>query len=218
MSRNEILNHILECGIVAIIRMQKPDKLLKITEAIYRGGLTAIEITLTTPDALTWIRRLSDRLGDVIRVGAGSVINTEAVYRARDAGATYIISPVLKTEIIHAAHQLDMPAIPGCFTPTEILAAHEAGADLIKVFPAEFHGPRYIKAIKAPLPQVALMPTGGITVQNAIEWIRAGASCLGVGSCLLDKQAIAENDFSKISAQSGLLKESVIQARSENQD
>ncbi|MFC1570067.1 bifunctional 4-hydroxy-2-oxoglutarate aldolase/2-dehydro-3-deoxy-phosphogluconate aldolase, partial [bacterium] len=184
MTKQETLAKILDCGVVAIIRMPDSEKLKKIAEAIHSGGVTAIEITMTTPNALSVIEALSKSMGDVMQIGVGSVIDVMTVQQAVSAGAQYIVSPVFKPEIVNAAHQMDVPCMPGCFTPTEILAAYEAGADIIKVFPADVLGMKFIKGVKAPMPQLPLMPTGGVTPENAGDWIQSGACCVGVGSAL----------------------------------
>jgi 2-dehydro-3-deoxyphosphogluconate aldolase/(4S)-4-hydroxy-2-oxoglutarate aldolase len=212
-SRHSILQAILDCGVVAIIRMVDSTKLIRVVEAIHAGGITAIEITLNTPDSLRMIETLSRSIGKEIQLGAGSVLDAEAARKAMDAGATYLVSPVFKPEIIHAAHRRGFPAMPGCFTPTEILAAHEAGADIVKVFPSDALGIPFFKAVLAPMPHLRLMPTGGISFANAGEWIKAGASCVGAGGALFDKRAVAEDDFVRITENARRLKQAVDQAR-----
>ncbi|MBN1780238.1 bifunctional 4-hydroxy-2-oxoglutarate aldolase/2-dehydro-3-deoxy-phosphogluconate aldolase [bacterium] len=217
MSRNQILETLLESAVVAIIRMPDAEKLKKIAEAIYAGGVSGIEITMTTPNALNVITELSRSMGDVIQVGVGSVTDRDTARRAVDAGARYIVSPVFKQELIDTAHEHDVPCIPGCFSPTEILTAYEGGADIIKVFPADVLGMAFIKGVKAPMPQLPLMPTGGVTPENAGDWIRAGACAVGVGSALLDKRAIAENDFAKLTDNAKILKASVEAGKSKKE-
>jgi len=179
--RHEIVSELIRRGAVAVIRMSDPERLVRVVEAICEGGVTAIEITMSVPRAFQMIEEVARRLGDVALVGAGSVLDAETARLVIEAGARYVVSPVFKPEIIQTAHRYDVPALPGAFTPTEILSAHEAGADIVKVFPADVVGMGFFKAIKAPMPQLKLMPTGGVTLTNAGEWLRAGACAVGVG-------------------------------------
>ena len=160
MTRIEILHNIIELGAVAVIRADEPEKLPHIIEAIHKGGVSAIEITMTVPRALDLIEDTARRMGDEIILGVGSVLDPETTRMAINAGARYVVCPIYKASIIQMAHRYDAPAMPGCFTPTEILEAHEAGADIVKVFPANILGMKFFKAIKAPMPHLQLMPTG----------------------------------------------------------
>ncbi|BBM69375.1 bifunctional 4-hydroxy-2-oxoglutarate aldolase/2-dehydro-3-deoxy-phosphogluconate aldolase [Rhodothermus marinus] len=211
--RHEIVSELIRRGAVAVIRMSDPERLVRVVEAICEGGVTAIEITMSVPRAFQMIEEVARRLGDVALVGAGSVLDAETARLVIEAGARYVVSPVFKPEIIQTAHRYDVPALPGAFTPTEILAAHEAGADIVKVFPADVVGMAFFRAIKAPMPQLKLMPTGGVTLTNAGEWLRAGACAVGVGSALLDRVAIAEGRWEKLTENARTLVESIRQAR-----
>jgi 2-dehydro-3-deoxyphosphogluconate aldolase/(4S)-4-hydroxy-2-oxoglutarate aldolase len=182
-------------GIVAVIRMQEPDKLRAVVDAIAEGGVRAMEVTMTVPGAVELIRQLAPTMPPGFLLGAGTVIDEDTAVRVIEAGAQFIVSPVFRPEVVAACHRHDVPAMPGCFTPTEILDAWDAGADIVKVFPATALGPGYIKDVRAPLPQLKLMPTGGVTLDNAGDWIRAGAVAVGVGTALLDKKAIAAADY-----------------------
>jgi len=213
--RHEIVSELIRRGAVAVIRMSDPERLVRVVEAICEGGVTAIEITMSVPRAFQMIEEVARRLGDVALVGAGSVLDTETARLVIEAGARYVVSPVFKPEIIQTAHRYDVPALPGAFTPTEILAAHEAGADIVKVFPADVVGMAFFRAIKAPMPQLKLMPTGGVTLTNAGEWLRAGACAVGVGSALLDRAAIAEGRWEKLTENARTLMESIRQARAQ---
>ncbi|NQT26777.1 bifunctional 4-hydroxy-2-oxoglutarate aldolase/2-dehydro-3-deoxy-phosphogluconate aldolase [candidate division KSB1 bacterium] len=213
MSRQTVLNEIQDCGAVVILRLTNSDKILQIAEAIIQGGMKAIEVTLNTPGAIEAISKLCKTLGDKILIGAGTVLNGDEAEKAIHAGAKYVISPVFKPEIIHMAHAHDCPAVPGCMTPTEMLQAHEAGADVIKLFPAESFGPEYMRSIMAPLNHLRIMPTGGVHASNAGDWISAGAFCLGVGSAILDKKAIAANDFQALNKKARDFKEAIQHAR-----
>lgn len=196
MERQKIVNKITELKAVAVIRMDDPSKLIKVAEAIHDGGVKAIEITMTVPNAIDTIELASKEIGNKVLVGVGSVLNSEMAQKAIDAGAKYVVSPIFKKKIIDTAHRNDIPAMPGTFTPTEAQLAWEAGADIIKIFPADVLGISYIKGIKAPMPHLKVMPTGGVSLTNAGEWLKAGACAVGVGSALLDKKAIKEENYS----------------------
>ena len=209
MTRHQILDAVLDSGAVAVVRMADSSRLVRLAEALAEGGVTAIEVTMTTPDALAVIGAVSRELGDAVTVGVGSVLDAETTRRAVDAGARYVVSPVFKTEIITESHRLGVPAMTGCFTPTEILAATEAGADTVKVFPADVLGMAFFKGVLAPMPHLKLMPTGGVSLTNAGDWVRAGAVAVGVGSALLDKQAIADGDWATLTQNARTLRQSV---------
>ena len=150
---------------------------------------------MTVPGAVGLIRELAPTLPDGFLLGAGTVTDVATARAVIDAGASFVVSPVFKPEVVAACHERDVAAMPGCFSPTEILAAYESGADIVKVFPATALGPQFIKDVRGPLPQVKLMPTGGVTLENAGDWIRAGAVAVGVGTSLLDAKAIADGNF-----------------------
>lgn len=213
MSRSEILQTLISQGAVAVIRLKDSNKLKKVAEAIYEGGVSAIEITMTTPDALKLIEEMSHSVGDFMQIGVGSVLDVETARMAINAGAWFIVCPVLKVEIIQMAHHYDLPVIPGAFSPTEILIAHESGADIVKVFPAGVLGMEFFKAIKLPMPHLKLMPTGGVTLTNAGDWIKSGACAVGVGSALLDKKAIAEGKYALLTENAKILCQSIAAAR-----
>lgn len=212
-SRAEILDAVLASGAVAVVRMADSSRLVRLAEAIAEGGVTAIEVTMTTPNALAVIEETSRQLGDAVTVGVGSVLDAETARRAVDAGARYVVSPVFEPAIIAEAHRLGVPAMPGCFTPTEIQAATAAGADVVKVFPADVLGMPFFKAVRAPMPHLKLMPTGGVSLTNAGDWVRAGAVAVGVGSALLDKRAIADGDWATLTANARTLRQSVEDGR-----
>lgn len=213
MTREQILDSVLASGAVAVVRMADSGRLVRVAEAIAEGGVTAIEVTMTTPNALAVIEDVSRQLGDAVIVGVGSVLDAETTRQAVDAGARYVVSPVFKREIIEESHRMGVPAMPGCFTPTEVLTATEAGADTIKVFPADVLGMSFFKGVLAPMPHLRLMPTGGVSLTNAGDWIRAGAVAVGVGSALLDKQAIAAGDWATLTRNARTLRQSVEDGR-----
>ena len=190
MSRERIVRAIQDLGVVAVIRIRDAGKLRAVVDAIAEGGVRVIEVTMTVPDAVGLIAKLAPSLPSNILLGAGTVTDAATARAVIDAGARFVVGPVFRPDVIAACHERDVPAAPGCFSPTEILDAHEQGADIVKVFPAAALGPAYIKDVRAPLPQLKLMPTGGVTLDNAGDWIRAGAIAVGVGSALLDAQAI----------------------------
>ncbi len=194
MDRDRVLDIILSSKVIAVIRMSDTDKLAKVTEAIKQGGVRALEITMTTPAAIEIIAAMAKRKTADVLVGAGTVLDPETAAQAIHAGADFVVSPVTNFEMIRVCRRYDTFVAPGAFTPTEILAAWERGADVVKVFPATSVGPKYFKDIKGPLPQVRLMPTGGVSIENAREFIANGACCVAIGTALLDKKAIqAEN-------------------------
>ena len=213
MMRSQVVQKIIEAGAVAVIRMGDSEKLLKVAEALLEGGISSLEITMTTPNALKVIEEASRTLPKEVLIGVGSVLNAETARQAIDAGAKYVVSPIFKPEIIEETHRHDLPVMPGCFTPTEIFTAHEAGADIVKVFPADVLGMAFFKGVKAPMPQLQLMPTGGVTLTNPGEWLAAGACAVGVGSALLDKKAIAEGDFAKLTENARTLRQSILDYR-----
>ncbi|MFW6422124.1 MAG: bifunctional 4-hydroxy-2-oxoglutarate aldolase/2-dehydro-3-deoxy-phosphogluconate aldolase [Candidatus Bipolaricaulota bacterium] len=186
-----------ETGVVGVIRTQSSEKLVKVARAIREGGVRCIEVAMTTPNALKVIEEVSDELEDVL-IGAGTVLDAETARSAILAGAQYLVSPTTDRDMIKMARRYDKIVAPGAFTPTEIMTAWEAGADIVKVFPASRLGPKFLSDVRAPLPQVSLMPTGGVSKDNAADFIRAGAEVLCVGSALIDKQAIAEGNYEKL--------------------
>ncbi len=209
MNRQAILDEVLKRKVVAVLRVKEADKLKKIIEAIAQGGLTVAEITMTVPNAIQLIEKMSMELDKNIIFGVGSVLNAEVAEQAIKAGAKYVVSPIFKKEIVDMAHKYDVPAMPGCFTPTEIQTAYEAGADIIKVFPADVLGMAFFKGVLAPMPHLKMMPTGGVSLTNAGEWIKAGACAVGIGSALLDKEAIANENYLKLTDNAKLIMKSV---------
>lgn len=216
MRRSEIVQQIMTSGAVAVIRMADSQKLMKVAEAIRKGGVTSLEITMTTPNALQVIETCVREMGTDMLVGVGSVLDEETARLAILAGAQYIVSPVLKEDIIRMAHRYDKAVMPGAFTPTEIITAQEFGADIIKIFPADVVGMPFFKAVKAPMPHVNLMPTGGVSLTNAGQWLKAGACAVGVGSSLLDNGAIANEKYDVLTANAKQLCASISEARRES--
>lgn len=213
MTRQEKTKQLIESGAVAVIRMSDSKKLRKVVDSIREGGVHAIEITMTTPGALKIIEEMAASNDGTFHLGIGSVLDAGTAQQAIDAGARFVVSPVMKPEIIQTAHQNGIPAMPGAFTPTEILTAHELGADIVKVFPADVVGMAFFKAIKAPMPHLQLMPTGGVTLTNAGDWLKAGACAVGIGGALLDKKAIGEENYKVLTGNARILMDSIHKAR-----
>ena len=196
MTKDDLLEQLLSTKIIAIIRLSSSEPIQELAKALYRGGISAIEITMGTPDALNEIKKLSQIEGVI--PGVGSVIDAKTAQSALEAGAQFVVTPVSKPEVIQMTHRYDKPILSGAMTPSEILQAYEWGADVIKLFPAANFGLSYFKAVKAPMPHLPIMPTGGVTVENAAQWITSGAVCLGVGSTLVNQELIAKKDFDGI--------------------
>lgn len=213
MSRAAVIQQIESLGVVAVIRMNEPDRLRAVVDALAAGGVRALEVTMTVPRAVDLIREIAATLPGGFLLGAGTVVDAATTTRVIDAGAQFVVSPVFRPAVIDAAHERDVPAMPGCMTPTEILAAWDAGADVVKVFPATGLGPGFLKDVRGPLPHVKLMPTGGVTLANAGDWIRAGAVAVGVGTALLDASAIASGNYQVLTANARRIIDNVQAAR-----
>jgi 2-dehydro-3-deoxyphosphogluconate aldolase/(4S)-4-hydroxy-2-oxoglutarate aldolase len=196
----EVLARILDEGIVPVIRVASAPEAFEVSRAIKDGGVSVIEVAMTTPGAMDAIKEASQKFGKEVLLGAGTVLDPETARAALLNGAKFLVSPSLNLDVIKMANRYSAVVIPGALTPTEILTAWEAGADLVKVFPiAQVGGPAYLKAIQAPLPHIPLVPTGGVNLQNAGEFIKAGAAAIAVGGELVDKKAAAEKRYSVIS-------------------
>jgi len=200
MSRETHLRQVLDCGIVAIVRAADPGPLVEVVKALADGGVTVTEVTLTVPNALDVIREAKRQLGDRVLLGAGTVLDPETARAALLAGAEFIVAPSINLDVIKLCRRYDKLVMPGAFTPTEVVTAWEAGADVVKIFPADVVGPAYFKALRGPLPQVKLMPTGGVDLTTAADFLKAGAVCLGVGGQLVEPKALAARDFARITA------------------
>ena len=208
-----VVDRIKACGVVAVIRSDSPNELLDVSKALREGGVVAIEITTTVPGALKVIEEASAKMTDTI-IGVGSVLDPETARAAILSGAEYIVCPVLNTAVIEMAKRYGKAVMPAGLTPTEILTAWQAGADVVKVFPASIGGPSYFKDIKGPLPQVELMPTGGVDINTTPEFIKAGACAVGAGSAMVDKQAVKDRNWAKLTETARKFVEAVASARS----
>jgi len=193
-----MLERIEECGVVAAIRADSSESLIDVAKALEAGGAKFIEVTMSTPNALKVIEALANTMGDRIGVGVGTVLDPETARAAILAGAEYIVTPTLRLSVIEMAKRYSKLVFPGAFTPTEILTAWEAGADMVKVFPADRLGPSYMKDLHGPLPQIKLMPTGGVTIENCGDYIKNGAAAVTAATCIAPKKAIAEGNWDRI--------------------
>ncbi|MCD6232685.1 bifunctional 2-keto-4-hydroxyglutarate aldolase/2-keto-3-deoxy-6-phosphogluconate aldolase [Candidatus Aerophobetes bacterium] len=212
--KDDKMRFLLEGGVIPVIRAKSEEEAIKIGEAVEKGGIKVLEITMTVPNALEVLRRVAEKFSNDILLGAGTVLDGETARAAILAGAQFIVGPCLNIELIKVCKRYSKIVIPGAMTPTEILYAWEVGADIVKVFPAgNLGGPSYIKAIKAPLPHILLNPTGGVNLNNAGEFIRAGASIISVGSALVDKKAVAEKNFKELTNRAAKFLEEVKKAR-----
>lgn len=213
MDKDKQIRLIEEGGVIAIVRFDRSDELVQVARAIRAGGVRAIEFTMTTPNALAIIESAAREFGEDVLLGAGTVLDPETARAAILAGAQFIVTPTLNPRVIEMCHRYSKVIVPGAFTPTEILTAWELGADMVKVFPAEFGGPDYFKAIRAPLPQVKLLPVGGVSLENTGDFIKAGACAVAVGSNLVKKSAIAAKRFDELTELARQYVEAVQRAR-----
>jgi 2-dehydro-3-deoxyphosphogluconate aldolase/(4S)-4-hydroxy-2-oxoglutarate aldolase len=213
-SRDDICKRVEDVGIVPVVRAPSPELAIRAAEAVLAGGISIFEITMTVPNATVAIRTLVEKLGDRAVVGAGTVLDAKAAHACIEAGAAFIVSPGLDLATIDAAHERGVPIMPGALTPTEVITAWKAGADIVKIFPASaVGGPKYIKALKGPLPDVKMLPTGGVNAQTAGDFIAAGACALGVGGELVDIAALARGEDAVITARARELVAAVAAAR-----
>jgi len=196
MKKQAILSSIVDIGIVPVIRTPSAESAIKSIEAIVRGGIRAAEITMTVPGALKALEKVADQFGDKIVLGAGTVLDPETARACMLAGAEFFVSPSLKIAPIEMAQRYSKVIMPGALTPTEVQTAWEAGADIVKVFPCgNVGGPKYIKALKGPFPQIELIPTGGVNLETAGEFLKAGACAVAVGGELVDAKTIKEGKY-----------------------
>ena len=213
MTKPEIIQRLLDPGIIAIIRADSSEQLLRAAEALLAGGVTAMEVTMTTPNALQVIGDVTAKFGDRVLMGAGSVLDAETARAALLAGAEFVVTPVTKLEVIRLCNRYGKPIASGAFTPTECLFAYESGADFVKLFPADQAGPAYIKNILAPLPMLQIIPTGGVTPATAGAFLQAGSVALGAGSALVSREILAKRDWKKLTALAGEFVEAVRAAK-----
>lgn len=214
MTKSEGLKLVRETGIIAIMRAQSSDQLIAAADAIRAGGVRVIEVTMTTPGALSVISAATKKYGSEVLFGAGTVLDPETARAAILAGAGFIVAPTLNVEVIKLCNRYSVPVMPGCATPTEMLTAWEAGADMIKLFPADVGGPDLIKAILAPLPQLQIVPVGGVDLNTAAAFIRKGAVALGVGGSLINQKLLDSGDMAELSRRAAAFIDEVKKGRS----
>jgi 2-dehydro-3-deoxyphosphogluconate aldolase/(4S)-4-hydroxy-2-oxoglutarate aldolase len=203
MSRHEDLARVLKSGIVAVIRSPSSEQLVSVARALYEGGVDVLEVTFTVPNVLEILSAVRKELGNKVLLGAGTVLDPESARAAFLAGAEFVVSPTVNLDVIRICSRYDKLAMPGAFTPTEVLTAWEAGADIVKVFPADIGGPAYLKTLHGPLPQVRLMPTGGVNLDTIEAFLKAGACAVGLGGALVDPKAVAAGDMARIRSLAG---------------
>jgi 2-dehydro-3-deoxyphosphogluconate aldolase/(4S)-4-hydroxy-2-oxoglutarate aldolase len=213
MDKTEKLDLIYESGVIAIMRAKSSDQLIQAADAIKEGGVRVIEVTMTTPGAMQVIEEATGRYGQDVLFGAGTVLDAETARAAILAGAAYIVSPTLNLEMIALCNRYGIPVVPGCYTPSEMLSAWEAGADLVKLFPASVGGPSLIKAILAPLPQLKIVPVGGVDLNTAADFIKMGAFALGVGSSLINQKLLDAGDLDELKRRAKAFLEEVRKGR-----
>ncbi len=197
-SKSEIISLLCNPGIIAVVRAQRADQVLPSSEALISGGVMAIEITMTTPNAIAAIREAHEKVGERALVGVGTVLDAATCRAAIEAGAEFVVTPVCRPECVGIAHAAGRPIMLGAYTPTEAQTAHEAGSDFVKLFPASMLGPDYVKALRAPLPHLRLVPTGGVEVENVADFLKAGCAALGIGSSLVSVKILQEADWPEL--------------------
>ncbi len=198
MSCIEQLQHIFDKGIVAVIRAESGEQLVDVARALYEGGVDVLEVTFTVPGVLEIISAVKKDLGNKILLGTGTVLDTETARTAILAGAEFLVTPIVNTNVIKLCNRYSKIVMSGAFTPTEVMTAWEAGADIVKIFPAEIGGPKHLKTLLGPFPQVKLMPTGGVNLNTLESFVDAGACAVGLGSALVEKQAVKEGNMDRI--------------------
>ena len=198
--KQQVLDGIIECGIVAVVRGTSDELIMKAIEAALDGGLNAVEVAFTVPNALEIIRRLAESVSDDVILGAGTVLTPEMAADAVDAGAQFIVSPNVDLATIEMAKSRGVPVFPGALTPTEVATAWQAGADMVKIFPANVMGPTYLKDLHGPFPQIKFMPTGGVNLNTARDYLENGAAALGVGGDLINRKLMEEGNFAEIAS------------------
>jgi 2-dehydro-3-deoxyphosphogluconate aldolase / (4S)-4-hydroxy-2-oxoglutarate aldolase len=212
-SKTKCVHRLIEAAIISVIRTDQPAQVPFICEALLAGGVHAIEITFTVPKAVEAIRDASRRFGGSALIGAGTVTTVAKCQAALGSGAEFIVSPVTRLELIAVAHAADKPVMLGAYTPSEALTAHEAGADFIKIFPADKLGPAYIKALRAPLPELQIVPTGGVDLNTAADFLKAGCVALGVGGSLLTAEILRTGNWTELTRLAKAFVEIAVQAR-----
>ena len=203
MTKNEIIARLLEPGVIAVIRADSSEQLLDATAALIEGGVSAIEVTMTTPNAIEVIRATAKRFGDKVLLGVGTVLDSATALCALEAGAEYVATPIVRLDVVATCLQKEKPIFSGAYTPTEAFTAWEAGSDFIKIFPADGLGASYIKSLRAPLPQLKIVPSGGVTAENCGDFIQAGCVAISAGSSLVSKTFLQNQDWKGLREKAG---------------
>jgi 2-dehydro-3-deoxyphosphogluconate aldolase/(4S)-4-hydroxy-2-oxoglutarate aldolase len=211
--KSEIIARLTDPGIIAVVRAQKSEQVIPLSEALLAGGVIAIEITMTTPNAIAAIRDARQKLGERALIGVGTILDADTCRSALQAGAEFVVTPVLRPEFVPIVHGAERPIMLGAYTPTEAQTAHEAGADFIKIFPADTLGPGYIKGIRAPLPHLRIVPTGGVDVHNVADFLKAGCAALGVGSSLVSAKILQDANWPELTRKAAEFVAAARQAR-----
>lgn len=217
-TKNDILRQLVDPGIIAVVRARKASQTMPIAEALLAGGVVAIEVTMTTPDAIAAIREASDELGDRALLGVGTVLDATTCRTAIAAGAQFVVSPICRPELAHIANAAQRAVMLGAYTPTEAQLAHEVGADFVKVFPADGLGPRYIRALRAPLPHLKMVPTGGVDLNTIGDFFKAGCAAVGAGSSLITKEILETEDWAELTRRAAEFVKAAQVARNRLQD
>ncbi len=212
-SKQEIISLLTHPGIIAVVRAQHRDQVRPLSEALLAGGVVAIEITMTTPNAIEAIRQAHQEIGDRALIGVGTVLDAGTCQAALDAGAQFVVTPICRTELVPLCRAADRPIMLGAYTPTEAQTAYEAGADFVKIFPADTLGPGYIKGIRAPLPHLKIVPTGGVDVHNVADFLKAGCAALGVGGSLVSAKILQEANWPELTRKAAEFVQAALQAR-----
>ena len=213
MNKPEIIHGIINPGIVAVIRADSSDQLVSLAGALVDGGVTTMEITMTTPNALQVISETVKKFGNRLLMGVGSVLDSETCRAAILAGAEFVVTPVTRVDVIRLCNRYGKPIISGAYTPTEALLGHESGADFIKIFPADQVGPTFIKNLLAPMPMLQIIPTGGVTVDTAASFVQAGCVALAAGTSLVGRESLKNRDWKKITSTAAAFVEAIKNAR-----
>ncbi len=211
--REKRVQRLLEARIIAVVRSPRRDLVVPLSEALLAGGVTAIEVTTSTPDALNAIREVRTALGDRAMIGVGTVLENITCRGALDAGAEFVVCPVLRGAMVPVCHAAEVPIMLGAYTPTECQVAYEAGSDFVKLFPADTLGPGFVRSLRAPLPHLRLVPTGGVELRNAAEFLEAGCVALGVGSSLVSRDILKAQDWPELTQRAAAFVAAVQAAR-----
>jgi 2-dehydro-3-deoxyphosphogluconate aldolase/(4S)-4-hydroxy-2-oxoglutarate aldolase len=214
-TKTEIISLLTNPGVVAVIRAKRAAQVIPLSEALLAGGVIAIEITMSTPDAIAAIREASRKFGDRALIGVGTVLDAATCNAAIEAGAEFVVSPICRAEIAKAANAAQKPVMLGAYTPTEAQTAHEAGSDFIKIFPADTLGAKYIKALRAPLPHLRIVPTGGVDLDTIADFFKAGCSAVGAGSSLVSKEILDKEDWVQLTQRAAAFVKAAKSARTD---